>query len=88
MRWLPSIIMVAYTLKLTYEKNFIPDNPAILWVYLLLLGLIVVPKAVFMLCSIVGLGFCKLFRSRRSFIRYQSTRKMECIFWICFFIYV
>ena len=66
LRWLPSIIMVAYTLKLTYEKDFIPDNPAILWVYLILLGLIAVPKAVFMLCSIVGLGFCKLFHSRRN----------------------
>ena len=66
LRWLPSIIMVAYTLKLTYEKDFIPDNPAILWIYLILLGLIAVPKAVFMLCSIVGLGFCKLFHSRRN----------------------
>lgn len=67
LRWLPSIILVAYTLKLTYEKNFIPDNPAILWIYLLLLGLIAVPKAVFMLCSIVGLGVCKLFRSRKNY---------------------
>ena len=67
LRWLPSIILVAYTLKLTYEKNFIPDNPAILWVYLLLLGLIAVPKAVFMLCSILGLGVCKLFHRRRNY---------------------
>ena len=67
LRWLPSIVLVAYTLKLTYEKNFIPDNPAILWIYLLLLGLIAVPKAVFMLCSILGLGVCKLFRSRRNY---------------------
>ena len=67
LRWLPSIIMVAYTLKLTYEKNFIPDNPAILWVYLLLLGLIAVPKAVFMLCSILGLGVCKLFHRRKNY---------------------
>ena len=66
LRWLPSIIMVAYTLKLTYEKNFIPDNPAILWVYLLLLGMIAVPKAVYMLCSVVGLGFCKLFHSHKN----------------------
>ena len=67
LRWLPSIIMVALTIKLAYEKSFIPDNPAILWIFLLLIGLIAVPKAVFMLCSIVGLGFCKLFRSRRNF---------------------
>ena len=67
LRWLPSIVLVAYTLKLTYEKNFIPDNPDILWIYLILLGLIAVPKAVFMLCSIVGLGVCKLFRSRKNY---------------------
>jgi hypothetical protein len=66
LRWIPSIILVALTIKLAYEKNFIPDNPNILWIYLLLLGLIAVPKAVFMLCSIVGLGFCKLFRSHRN----------------------
>ena len=64
LHWLPTIALVAYTLVLTYEKNFIPDNPTILYIYLFLLGLIAIPKMVFMLCSIVGLGFCKLFRSR------------------------
>ena len=65
--WLPSIILVAYTLVLTYEKNFIPDDPTLLYIYLLLLGLIAIPKAVFMLCSITGLGFCKLFRTKKNF---------------------
>ena len=67
LRWIPSIVLVAYTIKLTYEKDFIPDNPDILWIYLLLLGMIAVPKAVYMLCSVVGLGFCKLFRSRKNY---------------------
>lgn len=66
LRWIPSIILVAYTIKLTYEKNFVPDNPNILYVYLLLLGLIAVPKALFMLCSVVGLVCCKLFRTRKN----------------------
>lgn len=66
LRWIPSIILVAYTIKLTYEKNFVPDNPNVLYVYLLLLGLIAVPKALFMLCSVVGLGCCKLFRTRKN----------------------
>ena len=65
--WMPSIVMVAYTIRLTYEQNFIPDNPTILYIYLFLLGFIAIPKMVFMLCSIVGLGFCKLFRSRTNF---------------------
>ena len=66
LRWLPSFALVVYTIKLTYEKNFIPDNPNILWIYLLLLGMIAVPKAVYMLCSVVGLGFCKLFHSHKN----------------------
>lgn len=67
LRWLPSIIMVAYTLKLTYEVNFIPDNPTVIYIYLLLLGLVAVPKAVFMLCSICGLGFCRLFHRKKNY---------------------
>ena len=65
--WMPSIVMVAYTIKLTFEQNFVPDNPTILYIYLLLLGLIVVPKCVFFLCSICGLAFCKLFHKRKNY---------------------
>ena len=60
--WLPSIILVAYTLKLTYEPEFIPDNPNKIYIYLLLLGLISIPKFAFMLCSIIGLWMSKLVR--------------------------
>ena len=65
--WLPSIILVAYTIALTYEKNFIPDNPYILYIYLLLLGLIAIPKAVFMVFSMMGLGVCRLFHTKKNF---------------------
>lgn len=67
LRWLPTVALIAYTLALTYEENFIPDNPTLLYLYLLLLGFIAVPKAVFMLCSITGLGFCKLFRRKKNY---------------------
>lgn len=60
--WLPSIILVAYTLELTYEPEFIPDNPNKIYIYLLLLGLISIPKCAFMLCSIIGLWMSKLVR--------------------------
>ena len=63
-RWLPTIGMVAYTIYLMYEKNFIPDNPNILYIYLLLLGLIAIPKLVFMLCSVTGLTFSKLLHKK------------------------
>ena len=63
-RWLPTIGMVVYTIYLMYEKNFIPDNPNILYIYLLLLGIIAIPKLVFMLCSVTGLTFSKLLHKK------------------------
>ena len=63
-RWLPTIGLVAYTIYLMYEKNFIPDNPEILYIYLLLLGLIAIPKLVYMLNSITGLTFSKLLHKK------------------------
>lgn len=78
LRWLPSIILVAYTIKLTYEKDFIPDNPTLLYIYLLLLGLIAVPKVVFMLCSILGLGFCKL-QKREHPANYGNLVGLLCV---------
>ena len=65
--WLPSIVMVAYTIILMYERNFIPDNPTLLYIYLFLLGLIAIPKLVYVLCSLSGLTLCKLFRSHKNF---------------------
>lgn len=66
MRWLPSIGLTIYTIYLMYEKNFIPDNPNILYIYLLLLGLIAIPKLVFMLCSVTGLTLSKLLHRKTS----------------------
>ena len=65
-RWLPTIGLVVYTIYLMYEINFIPDNPNILYIYLLLLGLIAIPKLVYMLCSITGLTFSKLIHRKSS----------------------
>ena len=64
LRWLPSFFMVGYTLKLAFEPNFIPDDPNVIYIYLLLLGLLVVPKAVYMLCSMTGLGFSLLLHKK------------------------
>ena len=65
-RWLPTIGLVAYTIYLMYEKNFIPDNPNIIYIYLFLLGFIAVPKVVYMLFSITGLSCSHLFHRKKS----------------------
>lgn len=65
-RWLPTIGLVAYTIYLMYEKNFIPDNSTIIYIYLFLLGLIAIPKVVYMLFSLAGLSFSHLFHRKKS----------------------
>lgn len=57
--WLPGIAMTAYTLKLTFEKDFVPTNMTVINTYLFLLGLLVVPKVLFMIFSFIGWRICK-----------------------------
>ena len=64
--WLPALLMLAYTIKMAVEPNFIPDNPAWIDNYLLLLCLLIVPKAMFSICSVIGLFLCRLRKKRRN----------------------
>uniref|UniRef100_A0AB33JDP2 Metallophosphoesterase n=1 Tax=Prevotella sp. GTC17262 TaxID=3236797 RepID=A0AB33JDP2_9BACT len=64
--WLPCIGMVAYTVGLASVQNFVPDNLMWVEVYLMLLGIFVVPKAVFTICSVIGLGVCHLTHRRNN----------------------
>lgn len=58
--WLPSLLMLAFTLKYTFTENFIPTSDTLFNIYLFLLGIITVPKAFFSLCSVIGLLCCRL----------------------------
>ncbi len=64
--WMGSMGMVAYTLWQASLPGFVPVNHTWIYLYLLLLGLWVVPKAVYALCSAIGLGVCRLRHSRRN----------------------
>lgn len=61
--WLPTILLTALTLKLTYEPHFEPDNVSVLYLYLLLVALVAVPKWAYMGCSLLGRGAAKLWRA-------------------------
>lgn len=65
--WLPAIIMTVYSISLSLIKGFAPSDTTVMNLYLFLLGFIVVPMFVFMLCSLVGLGICRLFRKKRNY---------------------
>ncbi len=80
--WLPSVFMIVYTVKLAKEPNFMPDDPNILYTYLFLLGLIVIPKASFALCSALGKGWCSAFRKRRNYGNLVGLLSIPTIWYI------
>ena len=62
--WIPCVGMVVYTIYLALEPNFIPNNDRILilYFYLLLIGLVIAPMWIFILCSLAGRGCSALVR--------------------------
>lgn len=57
--WIPGIIMLAYTAYMVTIPDFAPRSMSVLTTYLFLVGVIVVPKAVFAVCSLLGWGHCR-----------------------------
>ena len=62
--WIPCLAMVAYTVYLALEPDFIPGNDRIfiLYTYLFLLGLVIIPMWTYILCSLAGRGCSMLVR--------------------------
>lgn len=64
LRWLPTVLMVVWTVVLAMSRDFVPQDMTGLNIYLLILGIVFVPKAVFWLCSLVGGIVRRLLRKR------------------------
>lgn len=54
LRWLPTLAMTAWTVVLATERSFAPEDMTPTNTYLLLLGTIFVPKAIYAMCGFVG----------------------------------
>lgn len=65
--WLPALFMVGYTIKLAVAPDFVPQDMTELNVFLFLMGLLVVPKAVFSICALCGHYYCKVFKKRYNY---------------------
>lgn len=61
--WLPCVLLLVYTACLARVHDFIPRQELWVEIYLALLGILVLPVAVFSLCSVVG-WLCKRCRQR------------------------
>lgn len=64
--WFPTVAMVAYSVAIASTRNFVPDEIMFVNVYFMLVGLVVVPKALFAVFSSVGLLCCRLTHRRRN----------------------
>lgn len=64
--WLPGVLMCGYTIFVASSKNFAPDNITILNVFLFLVGVFVLPKFVFVVCSVLGWGHCRFHHTKNN----------------------
>ncbi|MBR5325977.1 MAG: metallophosphoesterase [Prevotella sp.] len=84
--WIPCLAMLAYTVYLTLEPNFIPDNDRIfiLYVYLFLLGLIIIPMWTYSICSLLGRGCRKLFHKRNNYGNLLGLLSIPAVWFVLF----
>ena len=64
--WMPCVLLLAYTAFLFAEPNFAPDDQSVLFWFLMLFGLLAVPKAAFAVCSFIGWRWCRWWHKRRN----------------------
>lgn len=66
LRWLPTVAMMVLTVALAMERDFVPHEMTVMNIYLMLLGLIFAPKAIYVLCSLAGRFVRKIHHSRNN----------------------
>ena len=64
--WIPCLFFLGYIISLYDDKNFTPSDASFLYLFLFLFGVLVVSKAVFTLCSGIGLLWCRWRHKRRN----------------------
>lgn len=83
--WLPGVVMLIYTVVLSLLPGFAPSDMSVVYIYLFLLGLIVVPKFVFMLCSLIGLGVRRLCHVKGNYGNVIGILLVIAIWYILFY---
>lgn len=63
---LPGIVMVVFTVILAMGRDFVPADMFWLNFYLAILGMLIVPKFVYVLCAVSGHAACRFFHSSRN----------------------
>ena len=53
LHWLSTLAMMGVTVVLAFERDFVPYDMTVMNIYLIVLFLIFVPKAIYVLCSML-----------------------------------
>lgn len=80
--WLPSIALLSMTLAYSSLHNFAPSNLTWFNVYLFMLGIAVLPKLLFMLCSLAGTALMRVFGWKRNWGNYAGLLLVLAQFYI------
>lgn len=54
LRWVPTLAMMGWTLWLALERDFVAEDMTAVNIYLLVFGLVFLPKLLYVLCSVTG----------------------------------
>lgn len=65
--FLPTVVLCVYTLCLTVSKDFAPENISLLNWYLLLIGVIVIPRCIFAICHFLGWAHCRYHHTQTNY---------------------
>lgn len=82
---LPSVALAVGAVMAAQAPHFIPDDPEPLYRWLFCFVFIVVPKAVYALCSYCGRLWCRLFRKRRNYANIAGLVLVLVVWYILFY---
>lgn len=87
--WVPTLVMVGYTVALAGVRSFAPADVVWLKIYMGLFAFLSGPKFFFALCSFAGLGLQRLFRMRHNYGDmggvFVAISVIVCYFYACVF---
>ena len=84
--WIPCLAMLAYTIYLAQEPDFIPSNDRIfiLYGYLFLIGLVIVPMWTYGICSLLGRACRKIFHKRNNYGNLLGLLSIPAVWFVLF----
>lgn len=77
--WAQAVVVIAYSAYLGIQRKFLPDEPALVDIWFVIMALFTVPQFVFSFCSLVGWGCMKVSRFfKTKWLRWKNSSSSDC----------